>query len=107
MSRTALERLIDAESALIEALDGSDPAAIEATITDFGETLDLIKATGSWHATPETIAQLTRALSLADSARARVNFLTDSNLRRMDLLAAAAGADRAPPSYGRNGRIRA
>lgn len=107
MSLNALERLIAAESSLIEALDGSDPAAIEATIAEFRDTLDEIKATGAWHPTPETIAKLTRALSLADAARARVNFLTDRAHRRLDLLAAAAGADRAPPAYGRDGRIRA
>lgn len=107
MIQSVLERLIDAESALVEALDGFDVAAIEATIADFRDTLELIKVSGAWHPTPETVAQLTRALSLADTARARVNFLTDLTRRRIDLLAAAAGADRAPPAYGRDGRIRA
>lgn len=107
MIQPPLERLINIVSDLIEALDGSDPAAIEATVTEFRAVLDLLKQPGAWHATPETIAQLTRALSLADAARARVNFLTDRTNRRLDLLAAATGADRASPAYGRDGRIRA
>ena len=107
MSAALLERLIQAELAMIDALDGSDACAIETAVTEFRDLLDLLKISGEWHPTTETIAQLTRALSLADTARARVNFLTDRTHRRLDLLAAATGADRAPPAYGRNGRIKA
>jgi hypothetical protein len=103
---TVIERLILCETALIEALDGDDVAVLERATTDFGGTLDLLKDKGAWHATPETVAQLTRALALAEAARVRVNYLTDRTRRRIDLLGEAAGV--VPMSrYRRDGRLRA
>jgi hypothetical protein len=92
---------------LIEALDGDDPAALEAAVADLGEILEQMKSPGQWHPTPETIAMLTRALALAETARTRVNFLTDRNRRRMELLTNAVGAERRTPAYGSDGRMRA
>jgi hypothetical protein len=102
-----LHRLIAAQTMLVEALDGDNAAALEAAVNGFGDILDLLKARGQWHPTPETIGQLTRALSLAETARARVNYLTDRNRRRMELFATAVGAERRAPAYGPNGRMRA
>lgn len=103
---TALDQLITSETALIEALDGDDIDVLEGAMADFRGTLDLLKNKGAWHATPETVAQLTRALALADAARVRVNYLTDRTRRRIDLLGEAAGL--APASgYLRDGRLRA
>lgn len=93
-----------AQEALIASLDASDVLAIETAIDEFSDSLDLIKASGAWHATPETIAQLTRALSLCEAARIRVNYLTDLNRRRMGLLHEAVGAE-TRTAYNRKGRI--
>ena len=106
MTPTVLDQLIASETTLIEALDGGDITALEAAMTDFHDTLDLLKSTGAWHATPETVAQLTRALALAEAARVRVNYLTDRTRRRISLLAEAAGVARAS-GYQRDGRLRA
>ena len=106
MTPTVLDQLITSETALIEALDGDDVAVLEAAMTDFRDTLDLLKSKGAWHATPETVAQLTRALALAEAARVRVNYLTDRTRRRINLLSDAAGV--IPISgYLRDGRLRA
>ena len=106
MIPTTLDRLIASETALIEALDGDDIAMLETAMANFRDTLDLLKNKGAWHATPETVAQLTRALALADAARVRVNYLTDRTRRRIDLLSDAAGV--IPISgYRRDGRLRA
>ena len=106
MIPTVLDQLIASETALIEALDGDDVAVLETAMTDFRDTLDLLKSKGAWHATPETVAQLTRALALADAARVRVNYLTDRTRRRIDLLGEAAGVARVS-GYQRDGRLRA
>lgn len=106
MSEAALDRLVAAKTLLIEALDGGDAAELEAAVAGLGETLDLLKTNGQWHPTPETIALLTRALALAETARTRVNYLTDRNRRSLEILSTAAGAARNPPAYGPDGRIR-
>ena len=103
-SPALLDRLMAAQEALIASLDASDVLAIETAIDEFSDSLDGIRASGAWHATPETIAQLTRALSLCEAARIRVNYLTDLNRRRLCLLHQAAGADQRT-AYDRNGRI--
>jgi hypothetical protein len=107
MTIAALDRLVAAQATLIEALDGDDAAGLEAAVAAFGQILDLLKTPGQWHPTPETIAQLTKALAIAETARARVNYLTDRNRRRMELFTAAVGAERRTPAYGPDGRIRA
>lgn len=103
---TVLDRLIASGTALNEALDSDDIAVLETAMTDFGDTLDRLKDKGAWHATPETVPQLTRALALAEAARVRVNYLTDRTRRRIDLLGEAAGVVRAS-GYQRDGRLRA
>lgn len=105
MILTVFDQLIASETTLIEALDGDDIAVLEAAMMDFHDTLDLLKTKGAWHATPETVAQLSHALALAEAARVRVNYLTDRTRRRISLLAEAAGVARAS-FYQRDGRLR-
>ena len=102
MSDTVIADLIGAETAMIAALDADDIDAIEAALPIFGKAVSRMKAEDAWRQTPGVVDRLRHALTLADAARVRILYLADRNVRRMDLLATAAGRfDCTPATYGR------
>ena len=104
MSRAALQRLTDAQSALLAALDAGDVAAIEDANAMIREAVNVAHATGAWKARPELRADVLRTLQQADGARGRINVLLDQNRSRLDRLAALSGNPRTS-AYRRDGRI--
>ena len=107
MSEAALNRLTAASEGLIAALDKGNAAAVEEATQRFANAIDEVRSIGGWHGSPEIIAKLQHAMKLAEAARARVNYLTDINRRRFELLCKAAGIDSPEPAYTRRARLRA
>lgn len=102
MSDAVIADLIAAETAIIAALDADDIDAIEAALPLFGDSVKRMKTVTTWRQTPGIADRLLHALAQADAARVRVRYLADRNVRRMDLLATAAGRfDCTPATYGR------
>ena len=89
------------------ALDKGNAAAVEDATALFARAIDEVRAIGGWHGSPEIIGKLQHAMKLADAARARVNYLTDINRRRFELLCKAVGVDTPEPSYNRKAQLRA
>jgi hypothetical protein len=106
MIEAALDRLLTAETTLIEALDGHDAAALESATLALADAVKDVRMLAPSSNTLGLLEQVRHALALAESARARVNYLTDRNRRRLELLSAAVGAERRTPAYGPDGRIR-
>jgi hypothetical protein len=105
MNEHAVDRLIRSSEALIAALDAHDIDAIEAALPAFGQSVAMLKSPGGGLPSPGLSARLTKALALADGARARVRYLADRTQQRIDMLAQAAGRfDCTPAVYGRPGR---
>jgi hypothetical protein len=107
MSEAALDRLTQASEGLIQALDKGSAAAVEEATRKFSDALEQIRAIGGWHGSPEIIEKLQHAMKLADAARARVNYLTDINRRRFEMLCKAAGVELPTPAYDRRAKLRA
>lgn len=107
MSELALNRLTGAAEGLIDALDRGDAQAVEEATRQFSDAIDAVRAIGGWHATPTIVEKLQHAMKLADTARARVNYLADINRRRFEMLCKAAGLDAPSNAYDRRGRVRA
>jgi hypothetical protein len=107
MTRATLDRLLAVESQLVQALDGEDIAALETVTLDFAEALKDVKATAAWSDEPDILERIRHALALTEAARSRVNYLTDRNRRRLELLAGTIKAEWRTPAYGPDGRIRA
>jgi len=105
MSEAAVTALIDAEEALIDALDRDEIESLETAVRAFGRAVEVVRAAGAWHARPELPDKIKHALKLAEAAGARVNFLSDRNRRRLDMLNGAAGKPCAT-AYTRHGRMR-
>ena len=99
----SLLRLEACHHALIDALDAQDVDALEESIDAFRAALDDVRAEGAWREQPNVIDVVSRIHALSESARVRVNFLTDLNQQRLDALAAARGRDNVVV-YGRSGR---
>ena len=106
MSAAALDTLIAAERALIAALDGNDPRAIERATTDYAAAVSVVRSCGAWRSLPDVKDRVNEAMALADAARTRVNVLADLTRRRLSRLTRAAGRDMGI-GYTRNGRLRA
>jgi len=105
VSAVALDALIDAQRALIDALDHGDPSSIESRTTEYATCVARVRAAGAWHAAPELRARVDEARALADAARTRVNVLADRTRQRLALLTGMQGRP-ARIGYGRNGRLR-
>jgi hypothetical protein len=104
VSHAALQRLTEAQSALVAAIDAGDVAAIEDANVMIREAVNVAHATGTWKARADLRADILDALNQADAARGRLNTLLDQNRRRLDRLAALAGSPHTP-AYRRDGRI--
>lgn len=105
MSEAAVSALVEAEQALIAALDRDEIEPLETAVRAFARAVEDVKAAGAWRATPDISEKIRHALALAEAAATRVNFLSDSNRQRLDMLSNAAGAPRAA-GYTRHGRMR-
>lgn len=102
MIPTSLQRLKDCHVALIAALDGQDIDAIESSIVEFRDVVEEVRAAGGWRDNADIVDQVATILSLSEAARIRVNFLTDINQQRIELLSMARG--RGPgAAYRRDG----
>lgn len=87
----ALNRLEACHRRLISALDASDVEAIMESVGEFREAVEEIRSIGIWKETPKVAEVVGNIRRLSDAARIRVNFLTDLNRQRIDVLAAARG----------------
>lgn len=103
MSLAALTRLETCHEALIASLDAQDIDAVESHISALRDAVAEVRAVGVWHDNPETLSRAKRVAQLAQAASTRVNFLTDRNHGRLELLSVARGTP-APAGYTRNGR---
>lgn len=102
MTDAALDGLIGAEEALIDALDTGTIDAVEAAMARFGAAVGRLRPFPGEAPDPALAAQAARALALTDQVRARIRFLADRNQQRIDLLAAAANRfDITPATYSR------
>lgn len=79
----ALER---AHELLIEALDGHNVEVIEDRVERLKVAIAEVRSFGAWHETSEVRETAQRIMKLAEAARTRVNFLTDMNRQRIDVL---------------------
>lgn len=104
MSEAAFQRVTEAQSALIAALDSGELYALEAANADFAAALDDARGSGAWHDRPGFREELKRALAMAQAAGARLNLLADRNRRRLEQVAVLTGNPR-PHAYRRNGRL--
>lgn len=106
MSAAILDRLIDAEEALIAALDGDAADAIEQALAGFAGAVEGLRGIAGWRDTPDVVTRVGHALLLAEAARIRTAYLADRTRRQIARLA-AIGQRPAGLSYGRNGMMRA
>lgn len=91
MTLAVLDRLARAHEGLIAALDGNDLAGIESATARLTEAVDEARALDPESLRPELKDRLSSLAVLAHAAQGRVNFLTDSLRRRVDMLSAIAG----------------
>jgi hypothetical protein len=104
VSEAALQQLDDAQAALIAALDAHDIDAIGAANAAVAIAVEAVRAAGGWRDRPGLRQDLVRILKTAETARGRINALSDQNRRDLDKLISLAGAPRAV-AYGRAGRL--
>lgn len=104
MSQAALQQLSEAQSALIAALDSHDLDAIQAANTAVATAVEQVRTVGGWRDRPGLREELIQILRTAETARGRVNALSDQNRRHLDKLVSLAGEPRAI-AYGRRGTL--
>jgi hypothetical protein len=103
MSATALETLRASHDRLVEALAGTDPAAIEAASAELAAAVDAIRAAPP-AADAEQKAGASGLLALLQGAQIRVNFLTDRLRRRADALVDCGARLQPAATYRRSAR---
>jgi hypothetical protein len=96
----ALDDLTAAFEGLRAALDGADAALIERRAQRVGEAAAAVRAVGAWRSDEGVKARLAALLPLLESARVRINLLTDRANQRLSILA-SSGSTHAPLTYGR------
>lgn len=96
----ALDDLFGAFEALRVALDGSDPAAIEAAANRIDIAAAAVRGIGAWRSDEAVKTRLSALLPLLESARVRLNVLTDHAGQRLAILA-SHGSTHAPLTYRR------
>lgn len=100
MSQSLLKRLIEAQGALINALDSRDADRIEEATRALDQTLVEMRSRDSWQETADTRESVTHALNQTTAARIRVNYLADWTRQRIDRLSELRG-NVPPQTYGR------
>jgi hypothetical protein len=96
----ALDDLFAAFDELRSVLDGGDALAIEAAAYRIDSAAAAVRAIGAWRSDEAVKERLTALLPLLESARVRINVLTDQASQRLSILA-ASGSTQAPLTYGR------
>lgn len=96
----ALDDLFDAFEDLRDVLDGHDATAIEMASNRVSRAAASVRAIGAWRSDPDVVERLSALVPMLDSARIRVNLLTDHAHQRLAILA-AHGAHSVPLTYGR------
>lgn len=96
----ALDDLFSAFEELRGVLDGVDPLAIEAAGNRIDKAAAAVRAVGAWRSDEAVKARLTTLMPLLESARVRINVLTDQANQRLSILA-SHGSTQAPLVYGR------
>ncbi|MEK6638123.1 MAG: hypothetical protein AABY88_08575 [Pseudomonadota bacterium] len=91
MSASLINRLVDAQAALIIALDARNADEIEKTTRVLNNTLSEMKARGGWHDEGDAREQVGYALKQAEAAKMRVNYLSDWTRQRIDRIAELRG----------------
>ncbi|MBH1991395.1 MAG: hypothetical protein I8H86_00755 [Sphingomonadaceae bacterium] len=99
-SLETLDELFTAFEHLREVLGDNDPVAIDAAGSRIGDAVAAIRAVGAWRSDPALIERVNAMLPLLDSARIRLNLLTDHANQKLAILA-AHGSAHAPLTYGR------
>jgi predicted translin family RNA/ssDNA-binding protein len=105
MSAGRIELVIDAQTALIEALDNGRVEAIEAATRQLSQALARVREAGAWHADDKTAARVDHALRQTAAAATRVNYLADRTRQRLGRVAMARGSGEAP-TYDARGKAR-
>jgi len=95
-----LDELFAAFEHLRVVLDDNDPVAIEAAGNRIGEAVAAVRAVGAWRSEPALVERVNAMLPLLDSARVRINLLTDHANQKLAILA-SHGSTHAPLTYGR------
>ncbi|RST31552.1 hypothetical protein HMF7854_12420 [Sphingomonas ginkgonis] len=85
----ALERVIDCQERLIEALDQRDVSAISIASTDLAGALETLSGSDALDRADE--ARLDRAVRQAEAARIRVNVLSHWTRQRLERLGEIRG----------------
>lgn len=96
----ALDDLSAAFEHLRTALDGTDPATIEAASGRVGQSVAAVRAIGGWRSDPAVVERLRALLPMIEAARVRTNLLADHAARRLSMLA-DRGSAQATLTYGR------
>lgn len=89
MAHPHIAGVVAAQTALIDALDGGDVAAIEAATTAVSQAVLRMRACGVVSGISRD--ELSYALKQSEAARTRVNFLADRTRQRLDRLAERRG----------------
>jgi len=88
----ALDRMKDSGAALLAALGGRDPAAIDAAVVHYRHAIESVRASGAWHATPALAASANELLDHVGNLTERVRRLTQVSAGRLAALEAAGAA---------------
>lgn len=100
LTLAALDELANAFEELRGVLGGNDAAAIEQASARVGQAASAVRAIGAWRSDPAVTERLKAMVPLLESARMRVNLLSDHTSQRLSILA-SHGAQTAPLTYGR------
>jgi hypothetical protein len=95
----ALNHVVACQDEMIEALDARDAEAIERASVALAEALQVLSGEGALRESDQ--ATIERALLKADSARIRVNLLSDWTRQRIDRLSEIRCGS--SPSYRKRG----
>jgi hypothetical protein len=98
MSRS-LDRVIDCQEKLIEAIDRRDASAIETATTELSGALSALREQGAVRDSDR--AAVEHAMKQAEASRIRVNVLSDWTRQRIDRLEEIRRGT--APSYGNKG----
>ncbi len=93
MSATAVKLLIDAQNALIAALDDGDVAAIETATQQMAQAVEGVRTQDAWH-DPSAVEDLNHAMKQTQAARIRVNYLSDWTRQKIDRFSEIRGGMR-------------
>ena len=104
MSEAAVSALLGAHAALDLALDGNDPAAIEAAAEAYRAAVFDVRAAGAWRARPELAKMAAELLGRVETTQQRVKNLTRDTRERIAAIDAARAAQ-APRLYTRSGTV--